>query len=219
LPIFFAKRSGQVKELSMGMRFGGVGSRIALLFLGATLLSGCASWFDSDRWHGQDPDAARRAADPYGNDPRWSNPDMYSDYRDRPNGGAPNSILDTIFSPGKPDASAGGGGSGIAVNSFLWHASLDTVSFMPLASADPFGGTIITDWYSPPDSPNERFKLNIFILGRDLRADGVRARVFRQNKTPDGQWVDAPVDQATGTDLENAILTRARQIRMSTVAK
>jgi len=144
---------------------------------------------------------------------------MYSDYRDRPNGGAPSSMLDTIFAPGKPDASGGGGGSGIAVNSFLWHASLDTVSFMPLASADPFGGTIITDWYSPPDSPNERFKLNIFILGRDLRADGVRARVFRQNRTPDGQWVDAPVDQATGTDLENAILTRARQIRMSTVAK
>jgi hypothetical protein len=108
---------------------------------------------------------------------------------------------------------------GIAVNSYLWRASLDTLSFMPLASADPFGGTIITDWYSPPDSPNERFKLNIFILGRDLRADGVRARVFRQNKAPDGQWVDAPVDQATGTDLENAILTRARQIRMSTVAK
>jgi hypothetical protein len=218
VPIFFAMRSGQVKELAMAMRFGGVGSKIALVFLGATLLSGCTSWFDPDRWHGQDPDAARRAADPYGNDPRWSNPDMYSDYRDRPNGGAPTSILDTIFSPGKPDASAGGG-SGIAVNSFLWHASLDTVSFMPLASADPFGGTIITDWYSPPDSPNERFKLNIFILGRDLRADGVRARVFRQNKTPDGQWVDAPVDQATGTDLENAILTRARQIRMSTVAK
>jgi hypothetical protein len=211
----------------MAMRFGGpdfgkpgfgkLGSKIALVFLGAALLSGC-SWFDPDRWHGQDPDAARHAADPYGVDPQWSNPEVYSDYRDRPNGGAPNSILDTIFSPGKPDASAGGG-SGIAVNSFLWHASLDTVSFMPLSSADPFGGTIITDWYSPPDSPNERFKLNIFILGRDLRADGVRARVFRQNKTPDGQWVDAPVDQATGTDLENAILTRARQIRMSTVAK
>jgi len=202
----------------MAMRFSGLGSKIALVFMGAVLLSGCSSWFDPDRWHGQDPDAARRAADPYGNDPRWSNPDTYSDYRDRPNGGAPSSLLDTIFSPGKGDT-GGGGGSGIAVNSFLWHASLDTVSFMPLASADPFGGTIITDWYSPPDSPNERFKLNIFILGRDLRADGVRARVFRQNKGPDGQWVDAPVDQATGTDLENAILTRARQIRMSTVAK
>lgn len=198
-------------------RFTGLGSKIALVFLGATLLAGCSSWFDPNRWNGSDPDAQRRAADPYGNDPQWSNPEEFSDYRDRPNGGAPTSILDTIFSPSKPDASAGG--SGISVNSFLWHASLDTVSFMPLASADPFGGTIITDWYSPPDSPNERFKLNIFILGRDLRADGVRARVFRQNKDPNGNWVDAPVDQSTGTDIENAILTRARQIRMSTVAQ
>ncbi len=204
----------------MTVRFSGLGSKIALVFLSGVLLSGCASWFDPNRWNGNDPDAARRAADPYGNDPQWSNPEEFSDYRDRPNGGAPTSILDTIFSPGKgDDANGGGGGSGIAVNSFLWHASLDTVSFMPLASADPFGGTIITDWYSPPDAPNERFKLNIFIMGRDLRADGVRARVFRQNKGPDGQWVDAPVDAATGTDIENAILSRARQIRMSTVAK
>ena len=140
-----------------------------------------------------------------------------------PNYGDPQSVFGpgglTLGGTEKPGDAQSGGGGGIGVNSFLWRASLDTVSFMPLASADPFGGTIITDWYSPPDSPNERFKLNIFILGRDLRADGVRARVFRQNKTPDGQWVDAPVDQATGTDLENAILTRARQIRMSTVAK
>jgi len=203
----------------MAVRFSGLGSKIALVFLGATLLSGCASWFNSDRWGGNDPDAARRAADPYGVDPQWSDPNDYSNYRDRPNGGGPTSLLDTIFSPSKPDE-GGSGGTGIGVNSFLWHASLDTVSFMPLTSADPFGGTIITDWYSPPDSPNERFKLNIFILGRDLRADGVRARVFRQNKDPKtGQWVDAPVDQTTGTDIENAILTRARQIRMSTVAK
>jgi Domain of unknown function (DUF3576) len=203
----------------MAERFTGVGSKIALMFLGATLLSGCASWFDPNRWNGNDPDAARHAADPYGVDPQWSNPEEFSDYRNRPDGGTPTSLLDTIFSPSKSGASDGGGGPGIGVNSFLWHASLDTVSFMPLASADPFGGTIITDWYSPPDSPNERFKMNIFILGRDLRADGVRARVFRQNKDPSGNWVDAPVDQATGTDIENAILTRARQIRMSTVAK
>ena len=70
--------------------------------------------------------------------------------------------------------------TGIAVNSFLWRASLDTVSFMPLASADPFGGVILTDWYSPPETPEERFKINVFILGRELRSDGVRVRVFKQ---------------------------------------
>jgi hypothetical protein len=89
---------------------------------------------------------------------------------------------------------------------------------MPLASADPFGGVIITDWFSPPETPDERFKVNVFILGRDLRADGVRASVFHQKKDVGGQWSEAPVDANTATDLENAILTRARQIRLSAVA-
>ena len=95
----------------------------------------------------------------------------------------------SVFGPGgltlggteKPgEGESGGGGAGIGVNSFLWRASLDTVSFMPLVSADPFGGVIITDWYSPPQSPDERFKVNVYILGRALRADGIRASVFRQ---------------------------------------
>jgi Domain of unknown function (DUF3576) len=201
----------------MSVRTVRIGSRVGLCVLALSLLVGCSSWFDPNRWGNNDPDAQRRAADPYGVDPRWSNPESYSNYRDRP-GGKPTGLLETLFAPEKNDNS-GGGGTAIGVNSFLWHASLDTVSFMPLASADPFGGTIITDWYSPPETPNERFKINIFILGRDLRADGVRARVFRQNRDKNGQWVDAPVDQTTGTGIENAILARARQIRMSTVAQ
>ncbi len=110
-----------------------------------------------------------------------------------------------------------GGASPIGVNSFLWRASLDTISFMPLASADPFGGVIITDWYAPPESQGERFKLNIYILGNDLRADGVRAAVFRQLRERQGTWADAPVDEQTATDLENAILTRARQLRIASL--
>ena len=106
------------------------------------------------------------------------------------------------------------GTTGIGVNSFLWRASLDTVSFMPLVSADPFGGVIITDWYTPPSAPDERFKVNIYILGRALRADGIRASVFRQQMQGAG-WVDAPVALNTATDLENAILTRARQMRLA----
>jgi hypothetical protein len=105
--------------------------------------------------------------------------------------------------------------SGIGVNGFLWRASLDVISFMPMASADPFGGVIITDWYSPPDTPNERTRLNIFIRDRELRADGIKVSVFRQTKGADGSWVDAAVTPATSGSLENAILTRARQIRMA----
>lgn len=104
-------------------------------------------------------------------------------------------------------------GRSIGVNSFLWRASLDTISFMPVNSADPFGGVIITDWYSAGEAPNERFKLNIYILGRALRADGVRVAVFRQMLSSQGGWRDVAVDDSTATKIEDSILTRARQLR------
>ncbi len=105
------------------------------------------------------------------------------------------------------------GGGGVAVNSFLWRATLDTISFMPVNSADPFGGVVITDWYSSPDSPDERFKVNIYILTRSLRADGVRVAVFRQVIGDQGVWRDAAVPERMNTDVEDAILTKARQMR------
>ncbi|MDE2166163.1 MAG: DUF3576 domain-containing protein [Alphaproteobacteria bacterium] len=140
------------------------------------------------------------------------------DYNPRVRSDADRSVLSLMFNNPNNATSASTGVPGIGVNSYLWHASLDTVSFMPLASADPFGGVIITDWYSPPQTPDERFKVNIFILNRDLRADGVRASVFRQKRDDKGIWVDAPVDKNTPVDLENAILARARQIRLSTAS-
>ena len=121
---------------------------------------------------------------------------------------------DTIYLYGGPEKKDSQE-SGIGVNSFLWRASLDTISFMPLASADPFGGVIITEWYSPPEVQAERFKVTVYILGRDLRADGVRAAVFRQNRDSTGGWVDAKVEKKTAIDLEDTILTRARQLRIA----
>jgi hypothetical protein len=114
--------------------------------------------------------------------------------------------------PGAADLPAG-----VGVNSYLWRASLDTLSFMPLASADPFGGTIITDWYSAPETPNEQFKVTVYILDKELRADGIRVSVFRQEKDAAGAWANATVPPTTPTQLENAILTRARQLRVATV--
>jgi len=107
---------------------------------------------------------------------------------------------------------------GIGVNSFLWRASLDTISFMPVASADPFGGTILTDWQSPPKNPDERMKVNIYILDRMLRSDGLRVSVFRQVRDKTGAWVDAEVTEGTARKLEDAILTRARQMRQAQTA-
>jgi Domain of unknown function (DUF3576). len=101
---------------------------------------------------------------------------------------------------------------GIGVNSYLWRATLDTLAFMPLKSVDPFGGVIITKWYAPPSTPNERLKVDVRILDRVLRADGLTISVFRQ-VLKQGRWVDAVVNPKTAQDLEDAILTRARQLK------
>ena len=103
----------------------------------------------------------------------------------------------------------------IGVNAYLWRATLDTLAFMPLASADPYGGVVITDWYVNPEKPDERFKATVYILDTRLRADGLNVTVFKQTKDPVGQWTDAVVSGQTDTDIENAILTKARQLRLS----
>jgi len=103
--------------------------------------------------------------------------------------------------------------TGLGVNAYLWRGALDTLSFMPLASADPFGGVIITDWWQPPSVPNERFKATAYVLGPALRADAIRVSIFRQVRGDAGQWVDAPVNQENATEIENKVLARARELR------
>lgn len=126
-----------------------------------------------------------------------------------------------IFSFGKDHGSDDSRGQGsLGVNSYLWRAALDTVSFMPLASADPFGGVILTDWYSSADAPDERIKLNVFILDRQLRSDGVQVKVFRQLRKGKGaEWKDSTVAPDLPRQLEDAILTRARQLRVAAMTK
>ncbi len=123
----------------------------------------------------------------------------------------------TIFGIGKgankdEGGTGGGGGSGIGVNAFLWRGALDTIAFMPLASADPFGGVLITDWYTPPGTSGERFKATVYILSKDLRSDGLRVNIYRQ-VLQNGQWTDAAVSESTVGDIENKVLARARHLR------
>lgn len=119
-----------------------------------------------------------------------------------------------IFS--RDDNAQPGGPAQIGVNGYLWRASLDTLAFMPLASADPYGGVIITDWYAAPEAPEERFKATVYILDTRLRADGLNVQVFKQVAS-NGVWADATPSPQTETDLENAILTRARQLRLANI--
>jgi hypothetical protein len=105
----------------------------------------------------------------------------------------------------------------IGVNAYLWRASLDTVSFAPLAQSDSNGGVIVTEWYSNPQNPQERVKLTVTILDQDLRADALRVTAARQIQQG-GQWVDAPITAATVQRLEEIILTRARDLRRAAIA-
>ncbi len=105
----------------------------------------------------------------------------------------------------------------IGVNSYLWRASLDTLSFMPLLQTDSNGGVIVTDWYTNPTTPTERMKVTVTILDQDLRADAVRVAALRQ-VNQGGQWVASPVQAATVQKLEDIILTRARDLRRGAIA-
>jgi hypothetical protein len=104
----------------------------------------------------------------------------------------------------------------IGVNAYLWRAALDTLSFMPMAQVDSNGGVIVTDWYANPQAPNERVKVTVSILDQDLRADALRVSAVRQ-QLQGSQWLDAPVRAGTVQKLEDAILTRARDIRRAAI--
>lgn len=117
-----------------------------------------------------------------------------------------------VGGPSKPKANAQ---AGIGVNAYLWRATLDTLSFMPLLTADPWGGVVNYDWYINPQTPNERFKATVFILDTRLRADALNVTVTKEVKDATGGWTAAPVAAQTETDLENAILTKARQLNLA----
>ena len=104
----------------------------------------------------------------------------------------------------------------LGVNSYLWRASMETLDFMPLDQVDPFGGVIITDWYANPSAPTERFKATVYILDTNLRADGLKVSIFKQTQTVGGGWKDATVDADTARQIENSILTRARELFIAT---
>lgn len=127
----------------------------------------------------------------------------------------------TLGIGGKSDtATRKGGQEAIApangVNSYLWRATLETLNFMPLDQVDPFGGVVITDWYADPAAPNERLRATAYILDQNLRADALKVSVFKQVRGAAG-WDDAPIDADTARQVENAILTRARQLYIATV--
>jgi len=129
-------------------------------------------------------------------------------FRTRPEG----SIMD-IFSGDSGNPALEGGA--IPVNAYLWRASLDTLEFLPLTSTDPFSGVIVTDWSTNAATPNERFKVTVYIDSPKLEANALRVAVYRELQGQGGTWTSAEVSDATPRRIEDAILTRARQLRVA----
>lgn len=118
------------------------------------------------------------------------------------------------------DLGADSGGGSMPINALLWRASIDTLSVLPLASIDTFGGTIITEWYRHPDDETQQIKVAVFILDQELRSDAIRAEVYvRERQDGMFEWVDAGRDDALATRLEDLILTRAREIRSAGISE
>jgi hypothetical protein len=115
---------------------------------------------------------------------------------------------------GKKDQS----GNSLPVNALLWRAALDIASFVPLDDVDTFGGSIVTEWHQPKGTPNQRLKLTMFVIGRELRSDAITVRAYIQNRLGT-EWVDAGRDEALGRKLEDLVLTRARELRAAATAE
>lgn len=168
---------------------------LAIMLLAAFGLSACGSTPDGVTTEAKYPTGLNRST---------TNGDIYA---------KPKSVLGSdglnLFG-GKKSATS----DVITVNSYLWRAALDTVNFMPLASVDPFGGVILTDWYSDASTPNERYKLNIFVMGGQLRSDGIKVSMFKERKAGAG-WANVAVASSSNTEIEDAILTRARELRVA----
>lgn len=105
-------------------------------------------------------------------------------------------------------------GGGMPVNRYLWKAALEVISFMPLASSDATGGVIVTDWYTPGDKPNQRLKMMISITDRVLRADALKVTMYKQVRGRHGEWVDSTVDASMSREMEDLILTKARELKV-----
>ena len=120
-------------------------------------------------------------------------------------------LLDNVLPGGNQ------GSAGIGVNTYLWRATLETLSFMPLSSADPFGGVIVTDWYSKTEAPNEKYKIVAYIIGTQLRVDALKINVFKKIKNENGDWIDQESHSEMSLNIEDSILTKAKQYRMANI--
>ena len=110
------------------------------------------------------------------------------------------------------DAFGGGGKAGnfeFASSNPLWQASLDTIDFMPLMSANYSGGILITDWYSDNANPNESIKITIRFLTNEIRSDSLDIKIFYKKCKSISNCVITEQDSSLKNELRKEILKKA----------
>ena len=103
----------------------------------------------------------------------------------------------------------GGGTFDFASSNALWRASLDTISFMPLLTADYGGGIIITDWFNSTSNENQSIKISIQFLSNEIRADALDIKVFKKNCVIEKNCKIVSSEGKLNNELKLAILKKA----------
>ena len=99
------------------------------------------------------------------------------------------------------------------INPYLWRATLETINFMPIASADPFGGIIITDWYNDTSNNDDAIKLTIRFLSNEVQSNSLRIIVHRKRCTTDTNCLVKKIESKIEEELRRSILTKAAVIK------
>ena len=107
----------------------------------------------------------------------------------------------------------GGGTFDFATSNELWRASLDTLDFMPLISADYGGGILITDWYNENNNYRDYIKISIRFLTNEIRSDSLKIKVYTKNCESSGECTISLDNPEIRQKLVSTILTKASKYK------
>ena len=102
----------------------------------------------------------------------------------------------------------------VNVNGYLWRATLNILSFVPLISTDALSGTIITDWYVNKNIQNQRLKITVNINTNELKSESIKIKVEIQN-FKNNIWSQPLTSNSLATQIEDSILNEARNLKLN----
>ena len=102
----------------------------------------------------------------------------------------------------------------VNVNGYLWRATLNILSFVPLVSTDALSGTIITDWYANKNIKNQRLKITAYINTNELKSESINIKVEIQS-FKNNIWSQPLTSNSLATQIEDSILNEARNLKLN----